>query len=334
MVQSEKRAAARRSRPLLTPKLRQAQTSVSKSPIARPPIRVTFQSTCMTKLNHGLTEGCEASDGCRLHTRSCECRNPKGMPWVLFVHGFAADSAEGGLFTECMGTLSASGVSATAYDWRGLGRSQGNFCQSTLAQHSSDLAQLLEIVSSRALSVGASGVHMVGFSLGCALIANVLRVQPKVSSLVYLSPALRPRASMWPRYDTLPHRDQLRRRGYFVKPGTMVKIGSRMSTDLARTDLTESAFDPGVPVLVCHGTSDARIPFSESTRLVRMNPTARIRFVQFEGASHSFRPESTYRPRLHKLIAEWVCADHKTLRARKSGVGPARGQGERVLLPT
>lgn len=65
-----------------------------------------------------------------------------------------------------------------------------------------------------------------------------------------------------------------------------------------------------VPLLVCHGTADTRIDCSHSRAVARQTPDKPdFSYVEFGGASHSFRPEAQHWPRLASVIAEWVVAD-------------------------
>jgi hypothetical protein len=59
-------------------------------------------------------------------------------------------------------------------------------------------------------------------------------------------------------------------------------------------------------LLVCHGTADARIDCSHTQELVAARGLTRdFGYIQFEGASHSFRPESSYWRVLSAGLTSW-----------------------------
>lgn len=255
----------------------------------------------MTSSASQLRTAIPGRDGCLL---SALVAGPAtaSRTWVLFVHGFAAEATEAGLFTGCMDRLKAAGISSASYDWRGLGLSQGDFVAAPLAQHVEDFRAVLAWVAHR-----ADAVHVVGFSLGCALATlGCEATDRRVASCIFLSPALRPRVSMWPRYDTATCRQQLQQTGILVKAENGVRIGQRLLIDLRRLDLHKSALRSPWPYLICHGTADQRIPISETLDLLRQHPNARTTFQRIPGASHSFKPEERHRDRLYRQITRWL----------------------------
>jgi dipeptidyl aminopeptidase/acylaminoacyl peptidase len=58
-------------------------------------------------------------------------------------------------------------------------------------------------------------------------------------------------------------------------------------------------------MLICHGTADERIPFETTRRFVEAYGEGKVEFHGFEGASHSFRPETVFRPKLANVICAW-----------------------------
>ena len=154
-------------------------------------------------------------------------------------------------------------------------------------------------------------MHAVGFSLGAAVIGLALRQQHDLTSVVYLSPASRPKESMWPRYEALW--SQVKAHGVVEKPGSDVRLGRPILESLRDTDLGPRAFDLEVPLLVCHGTADARVDYTHTEKLLARLDGKRetFRHIKFPGASHSFRPADTCWDRLADNLAEWF--DEATL---------------------
>jgi pimeloyl-ACP methyl ester carboxylesterase len=133
-----------------------------------------------------------------------------------------------------------------------------------------------------------------------------LRRRLELEAVAYLSPAVRPHLSMWPRYNTGQIQRELAKRGVVEKPGSSVLLGRPILESLRDTDLGPRAFELDVPLLVCHGTEDSRIDCSHSRKLVPHDSrTGRFRFLEFPGASHSFRPEDDCWPPLASVVTDW-----------------------------
>lgn len=145
----------------------------------------------------------------------------------------------------------------------------------------------------------------VGFSLGAAIIGLALQHHLSLGAIVLLSPALRPRRDMYPRYRTKGILDELDTRGFIEK--NSVRIGKRFLESLARTDISPVWKRCRVPILVGHGTQDSRIPYSGTKAILRRGQLGRdVTFKRFAGATHSFRPESQHWPELNRRLCEWL----------------------------
>ncbi len=205
--------------------------------------------------------------------------NPLG--WVLLVHGFAGNRSENGLFDAMAESFVKNGFVVLRYDWRGIGESEGAFANTPLATHVEDLIVLHKWIVTRYETIPSSAV---GFSLGAALLG--LAHPLSFDRLVYLSPAVRPNLSMWPRYESLWAATAT---SPVLKEGASIYLGRPILESLRDTDLGEKAFDRDVPLLVCHGTGDTRVSHEFSQRAFEQASEHRaLRFETFEGASHTF----------------------------------------------
>jgi len=251
-----------------------------------------------------------AADGSRLAAEIWPSHVPGSRRAVVFVHGFCGNRSENGLFNALAAACAARGLNAVLYDWRGLGKSEGDFCSTSLGDHITDFKRVTQWVRRQFGGVVESQCA-VGFSLGAAVIGSALRDDTILSSVVYLSPAVRPRDSMWPRYDTPRIKRELAARGVVKKPDSSVLLGEPILTSLRTTDLGPSAFDLDVPLLVCHGTADSRIDCAHTQALVATrHPRSPglpegFRYAEFPGASHSFRPDDRHWQRLSSIVADW-----------------------------
>lgn len=249
------------------------------------------------------------------------------FPVVVMVHGFCGERTENGLFSELTHALLRRGYFVVLYDWRGLRESSGDFSNTSLEKHAEDFRSVVEWAESR-FNVKRTRMCAIGFSLGATLIAMATGSGLQLGAAAFLSPAIRPCASMWPRYDTSAFRKQLREKGFIIKPETGTRLGRPILRSLRKTDLGASAFTLGLPLLVCHGTLDVRIPF-ETTRetFAGLGPDVNVYFAEFRGASHSFRPQAKYWNDLVALVCAWLDeADLRTKRTHKVLVPRSRAR--------
>lgn len=245
-----------------------------------------------------------------------------GLQAVVLVHGFAAEKTENGLFTEAGERLLRAGYTVLLYDWRGLGASDGDFSQSTLTQHTADLRAVIDWLRG-ARGVASSELCAVGFSLGAALVTQALKDGLKLGTSVFWSPALRPRLSMWPRYNTPEIRCELETNGFILKPENQVRLGIGILHSLRETDLGQKAFSLGIPLLVCHGTKDSRIPIAHTRGVIERCKHAPLTFAEFTGATHSFRPTQEQRSCLYDLFLHWLADEDFRSEPRRLKMPPA-----------
>lgn len=264
------------------------------------------------------------ADGLELAGEIVEPTAHEAQGTVIFVHGFCGNKRENGLFSALAAHAAGQGFRSVLYDWRGLADSPGDFPSTNLDIHTSDFMQVTQWTRSLLLP-SPEPVHAVGFSLGAAIVGLALRRELPLASVAYLSPAVRPRISMWPRYNRRRIHRELGRRGVVQKPGSSVLLGRPILESLRQTDLGPDAFALGLPLLVCHGSKDVRIHCAHTRRLAELrSDDPDFHYVEFKGASHSFRPEANYWPRLASTVSDWfiqarspAAADQLDNRARQ-----------------
>ncbi len=268
----------------------------------------------------GVYSPITAADGTKLSAEVHEPRSEQTRGVVIFVHGFGGNKGENGLFHALAGRCVEDGFAAVLYDWRGIAESDGDFPSSTLEDHQADFERVLEWARSQ-YETSLGSLHAVGFSLGAAVIGLALRRDLNLTSVVYLSPASRPSESMWPRYEELW--GELKTDGVVEKPGGGVLLGRPILESLRDTDLGPEAFELEVPLLVCHGTADARVDYTHTEKLAApLDGEPDFHHIPFDGASHSFRPVDMW-DKLGDDLASWIGEA-----ARSSRPGPAH-DGER-----
>src|SRR5262249_6444451 len=122
-------------------------------------------------------------------------------------------------------------------------------------------------------------------------------------------------------------RRELMTNGFILKEDNGVRLNRPALESLRDTDLKDIGFNLGVPVLVCHGTADTRIPVQTSLDAAARSRADLVRFCLFDGASHSFRPENEHRPKLIETIVQWLRTTNRqltTFEATRSTGQPSR----------
>ena len=197
-----------------------------------------------------------------------------------------------------------------SYDWRGRGKSTGDFAHTTFETHVDDFGVVAAWLA-ESQGVAAAQLLGVGFSLGAVIILKHLARGSRIGALVGWSPAFRPAQDMWPRYSAPELAAAIAEHGVAQKPGGDggMLLGREVLDYLRDTDLGEDALAGfAAPALVCHGTGDARIPHRTS-ELVVAAAAARgvdVELILFPGATHSFRPAEEHHAALFAATARWV----------------------------
>jgi len=217
-------------------------------------------------------------------------------PLLIFVHGFAGNKNENGLFTQAEQYFSDKGINTFRFDMTGAGESQGDFRDITLQSQAHDLDCAIDTLS----QIYSGNIGVVGFSLGAA--TAILDANPKIGFYVLWSPAIFLSKDMLPRYDDEETRKELQTKGYIQKAG--LKVGPRIIDDFRTCDLTTQVQRLTKPTLLVHGTADPRIDY-HSTVLVREQiPNAELQLIP--GANHSYKEKPEHRKQLFDLTYSWL----------------------------
>ncbi len=221
---------------------------------------------------------------------------------IVLVHGFAGEKTENGLFDFIGRALAKRGMCVAAYDWRGLGDSEGNFAESTLDQHARDLFHVRRWAS-RQTQRSERSLLFLGFSLGTALLLRARTFGLESEGFAFLSPAVRLQSDMWPRYASLAQ--QAHEHGPQKKPGSQVLL-SYPILDCLQADLSSDLAELEEQLLVLHGTEDSRIPVDSSRALFSQRSHASCKYVELKGASHSFRPDDQNWSKVSQYLLQWI----------------------------
>ena len=216
--------------------------------------------------------------------------------WVILVHGLGGSRAD---TLPPMPTLHALGFPMLAISYRNdAGAPQSGDRHSHLgASEWHDVAAAV----SYALSHGASGVVLYGYSLGgsmALIVARDPRIRPRVRAVVLDSPLLD-----WPAaidYAT-------RRRGIPQAFAALTEtvLAYRAHIDYAQFDQLEYESELRAPVLLFQGTSDTVVPPHLAAQFAHKRPRL-VTYVPVAGADHASAIDaapSIYKAALERFLA-------------------------------
>lgn len=220
----------------------------------------------------------------------------KTAPLLVFVHGFAGDRNEKGLFTEARDYFVERGFSVLRFDFQACGDSTGSFRRVRLNDLVDDLQSVFSHIRSD-VSLSSVPVGLVGFSLGAGI--GLLAGVP-VATYIFWSPAIYTKTDMVPRYKT-----ELDCNGIIIKGD--IEVSKEFIHDLDSNAICHSLDSVGVPVLLIHGTEDQRIPWTSTERAgQRLARFTHAETVLVPGGDHSFRTSSQLRQRVFSASLDWL----------------------------
>jgi pimeloyl-ACP methyl ester carboxylesterase len=206
--------------------------------------------------------------------------------WVLFVHGYNAERREA---LRLLRPVAAAGWPALVLAYRNdPGAPAGAPGRDRLRRWGQSEWRDLEGAVSYALAHGATGVVLVGYSMGGAIVAAFLersRLAGRVRGAVLDAPVLRLAALIdhGARDRTLPLVE-------LPIPPPLVWAAERIAqarfgVDWAALDYLGRADRLHTPILLFQGTADDRVPVALADRLASARPDL-ITYQRVEGAGH------------------------------------------------
>lgn len=216
---------------------------------------------------------------------------------LLFVHGFAGNKDENGLFIQAEEYFSSKGFNTFRFDFEGVGESNGSFRDTTLKKQCGDLESSLKYLIS---NYGYNKISIIGFSLGATV--SIILNNPLISAYCFWSPAIFPAKDMFPRYNTTKILREFKEKGYFDKAG--LKVGKQIINDFKHCNLEMYITNLDKPVLLVHGTKDPRIGYNSTVLAHSLFKNSALELI--EGANHSFKENPEHRRILFEKTYEWL----------------------------
>ncbi len=206
------------------------------------------------------------------------------VPAVILFHGFTANRLEAHrLFLKLSRALEAAGIASFRFDFAGSGESDGDFSEMTVSSELRDANAILDFVRVHP-RVNHARITVCGLSLG-GLVASLLaaRRSQEIERLVLIAPAGNFKQIALAMLEA--NRD--------INPDSVFDyggnpIGPAFAKEILTLDPYSSALGYNGPVLLVHGTEDARVPVSASERYLAEVYRENGQLVRIEGANHTF----------------------------------------------
>jgi pimeloyl-ACP methyl ester carboxylesterase len=220
--------------------------------------------------------------------------------FIIFLHGFAGNKDENGLFKDAAGHFAASGFGSLRFDFCGHGESSGRSLELTINREIENFSSAMGFVRSK---FNPGSIYALGFSLGAYV---ALRApEPDINGFILWSPALKPCKDMYPRYSTNQIKQEIEANGCIDKSG--MRIGPKMIDDLRDCDIEPRFREINQPMLIIHGTKDERISCSTSRAFyTSYSDHMDIKFRQIANAGHSYNEKKEYREAVFSNTVGWL----------------------------
>jgi|GEM_PF-440808 len=218
-------------------------------------------------------------------------------PILLFVHGFAGNKAENGLFEEAEKYFASKDFNTFRYDMAGIGDSTGDYKETTLKRQAQDLELVIDTLRKK---YPENNLSIIGFSLGATV--STITNSKDINQYIFWSPALNTAKDMFPRYNTPEILEEISSKGYLDKGN--VKVAIPIINDFKEYNPKEFLPKIKKPVLLIHGTSDPRIDYKSTIESKKYFNDAE--FVKIDGANHSYKNNPEHRKILFEKTFNWL----------------------------
>jgi putative redox protein len=226
---------------------------------------------------------------------------PPGEPvaWALLAHCFTCSKDYKGV-RRISSALARSGFGALAFDFTGLGESEGAFDETTFSSNLEDLAAAAAYLQRE----HGPAALMVGHSLGgAAVLAAADRIAGLRAVVTIAAPSdtLLLARKLSAAADRGPGREEI------VVPigARLVRIGRPLIDDLRVQNLHEKVAALPVPLLLCHSPRDAVVGIEHAQKLYRLAPHPKS-FLSLGGADHLLAEDPADATWVGEVIAAWA----------------------------
>jgi len=210
------------------------------------------------------------------------------VPAVLFMHGYTGHRMEPSfLFPRMARRLTAQGIAALTFDFRGSGESDGRFEDMTIPGELKDALKALDFLK-KASGIDPARLGVLGYSLGGCIAALALGERTDIRAAVLWAPAIYIKELVEKKlldnglsFDTVPPQG--------LPVGNLVN-GREFFDTVRNIDAVAACRKSSAHLLVLQGQDDDVVPPDHTKRFVEAlkGRSAKIRFEPIPDAAHGF----------------------------------------------
>ena len=217
---------------------------------------------------------------------------------VILCHGHSSGK-NNKTFETIVPILNKAGVSTFRFDFYGNGESEGKFEESDLSESIDDTLQAIKLIKDK----NFKKIILLGSSFG-GLSSTITASQTgDLYALILKSPVsdydeafLYMHGKQW--------MDEWEKKGQTYKDKEKgLKLNFSFVESYRKYDAYKSAETIKIPTIIIHGNADEIVPFSQSEKLVKIIPNAKL--ITVEGASHRYEGSEKFN-QMTKLITDSI----------------------------
>lgn len=205
---------------------------------------------------------------------------------VIMCHGFTGRKGKSRdeRFINASEALCKNGFAVLMFDFRGSGKSEGDFADVTVRSEVSDLKAAMVFMRGR----GYEKIGLLGVSLGGAIC--ILGQQPNVEAMVLWCPVTDLKGTF---LRFFPSNTGIRKSeegafAVFRDSKRMFKIGKGFWKDVETLDIRSYLKKTRCPTLILHGNKDKVVPLRDSEDAVKLLKNNSKELEVVKGAGHDF----------------------------------------------
>jgi len=204
-------------------------------------------------------------------------------------------------FQAVVPVLNSQGISTFRFDFYGNGESDGKFEESDLSESIDDTLQAIKLVKEGSFKK----IILVGSSFG-GLNSNITASMSRdLHALILKSPVSDYSEVFLNRYGESGMKKWKQRGQILYNPEDSrgLKLNYSFVQDYRKYDAYKTAGQIKIPVLIIHGSADEIVPMSQSQKLVKLIPNAKL--VLVKNSDHRYTEDKKFKQMI-KLISDFI----------------------------
>lgn len=225
---------------------------------------------------------------------------------ILLVHGFTGDkNGPNNIFVKLARELSKNNFAVLRFDFRGSGKSGGEFVDMTISDEVNDLKTAIDFVKKKQFKK----IGIVGESLGGAI--TILGCDKLVDCVVLWYPVIYLQET--PAFERFKAREEdFDTKGFVTHKkldGRIFKIGKSFYYERKKIKFDDKIIKISCPVMIVTGNNDTSVPHNQSERAIKLlNGPKKLEIIK--GSEHCFRnldfsPNRKYQQKAIELTVDW-----------------------------